>query len=200
MYNVGTFKFKKFIFLTGTVMSEDDIKDAVYWIHLESDDFTRLYLELHLTNRKIEEAKRRANTHSLQLQAIYVLNDWRRDNGNRASRWALIEALYTCDFVDAKQILEKKWNIRFPGNFNQCEHIGCKLNCKKFKYTYNLHSIHNASATSHSDVQYGENLWTIRHYVMRLTNLCSMQYYVIILNYESKPCEVNEDIFFAKNL
>ncbi len=33
-----------------------------------------------------------------------------------------------------------------------------------------FNSSKNLSATSHSDVQYVESLWTIRHYVMRPTN------------------------------
>ncbi len=35
--------------------------------------------------------------------------------------------------------------------------------------------LYNLSAKSHSDVQYTENLWSIHHYVMRLTELVDMR-------------------------
>ena len=73
-------------------------------------------MELHLENADIETAKRRADRNDVKLQAVEIFMFWRQRNGKRASRLALIEALYNCDLVEAKEILEDEWHFQFPGN------------------------------------------------------------------------------------
>ncbi|XP_072016999.1 uncharacterized protein [Amphiura filiformis] len=90
-------------------VSDDDIYNLASNAKLSRDQLRHLFQKLGLVETDIENAYRRADTRDFKLQAISVLQLWRQINGLRATRQAIIDALKSCGFIEAKEILEKKW-------------------------------------------------------------------------------------------
>ena len=86
-----------------------DIRDVIK--HLGPDELQKLFFELELTSQQIQKAKRSTDTHDVELQAMSVFELWRKDRGQHATHFAILDGLEECDNRDAKEELEKKWNI-----------------------------------------------------------------------------------------
>ncbi|XP_072016994.1 uncharacterized protein [Amphiura filiformis] len=97
----------------GYRVSDSDIYYLASDAKLSHDQLQRLFRELEIGETDIEHANLRAKTGDAKLQSIYVdmLIFWRKLN-RRATRETLIDALKRCDFIEAKENLEKKWKIQ----------------------------------------------------------------------------------------
>ncbi|XP_072027710.1 uncharacterized protein [Amphiura filiformis] len=94
------------------MVSDKDIIDVAYEADLAYNDLEKLYLVLEIKTADIDNAKRFDNTQDFKLQATRVLQHWRKTNGSKANRKAILDALQTCDLNEAKEILEEKWRLK----------------------------------------------------------------------------------------
>ncbi|XP_072022692.1 uncharacterized protein [Amphiura filiformis] len=91
-------------------VSEDDLNDVTSKAGLRRDELKHLFKELSIHETDIENAERIADTRDFKHQSNQVLQKWLQRNGERATRKTVIDALEGCRFVNAKEILEKRWS------------------------------------------------------------------------------------------
>ena len=92
-------------------VTNKNISDITNKTKLEHKDLRKLFTELDIDSNDVENAERTADTRDFKLQAQKVLRMWRENNGRRATRRRILDALEECNFIDAKETLEKKWGI-----------------------------------------------------------------------------------------
>ena len=96
-------------------METSDISDADIGVvinHLGPDDLHKLYYELALSKEKVQKCEQSAGTHDIDLQARSVLEFWRKDCKEAATRMAILNGLEQCGNAEIKDVLEEKWGIR----------------------------------------------------------------------------------------
>ncbi|XP_072015334.1 uncharacterized protein [Amphiura filiformis] len=98
------------------VLSRKDINNVADKAKLGRDQLKHLFIELDIPSSDIANAERRADTRDFKLQAIEVLQFWQQSNGEKATRNEIINALEECGFIEAKEILEKKWSLISQGD------------------------------------------------------------------------------------
>ena len=98
-------------------MSDQDIQDVANKAELTRPQLLNLYTALKVTESDIENQERIADTRDFKIQAQFVLRHWRQINGESATRKVLLEALQECGYIQAKQILEKKWEVTEEGRY-----------------------------------------------------------------------------------
>ena len=74
-----------------------------------------LFVVLRLPANEIENAKKLVDTKDFQLEAISVLQYWRKTKGRAASKQAIIKALEECQYIEAVDILCGKWGLASEG-------------------------------------------------------------------------------------
>ena len=70
---------------------------------------------LDLKADEIENAKQLEDTKSFKLQAVSVLQWWRKIKGSAATKQVLIEALAECQYAEAVGLLCEKWGLASGG-------------------------------------------------------------------------------------
>ena len=91
-------------------VTDRDIRDIAMNTDLLHKDLMKLFMELDMKQSDIENAERNADTTDVQLRAVHVLLDWRKHNGQSATRRKILEALRKCKLVVAKEMLEEIWS------------------------------------------------------------------------------------------
>ena len=95
------------IILVGIEISDRDLKTVIK--QLSRDDLQNLYIELELTAGTVQKAEYRANTTDVELKAMEVLREWRRDKGPQATKTAILDALTECNKIEVVEELTKIW-------------------------------------------------------------------------------------------
>ena len=90
--------------------SDDDLSDVIKL--LGPDDFQKLYDELQIHHRDVQKAEERSGTKDVDLKAKAVLRHWKTTQGRKASRQRILDALYRCGNIQAKENLIKIWGIK----------------------------------------------------------------------------------------
>ena len=88
-------------------VSDSDLFDVVK--PLGSDALKKLFIALGLQFCQISKAEKSAATDDVDLQALAVLSSWKKANGSKATRIAILHALERCENVEAKEDLEELW-------------------------------------------------------------------------------------------
>ncbi len=104
------------------VASDRDMLHVVRNLGLNNEQLNIFYVELGLTEAHIEAAKLKtadAGTHSIFLQGLDVLRLWRRVNGNKATRMALVKVLDACGYHEQLRMLQQEWDIILKGTVPQ---------------------------------------------------------------------------------
>ena len=96
-------------------ISGDDLSDVIEL--LGPDDFQKLFDALQIHHRDVQKAEERSGTKDVDLKAKAVLRHWKQTQGHNASRQHILDALYRCGNIQAKENLIKIWKIK--GNFLQ---------------------------------------------------------------------------------
>ena len=99
-------------------MSEKDIHDVTTKAKLLANDFEHLYLELRMSVTDIERIKHDARDEPSDIQAYKVLKEWLQQNGDRATRQVIIDALEKDKRNEAAGILRKQWKMTIKGTAN----------------------------------------------------------------------------------
>ena len=78
-------------------------------------DLMKLLTVLGIQECEIQELERDLAANDEDLRAMGVFQTWRKANGSRATRIAILDALRRCNNVEAEEELAEKW--REKGNF-----------------------------------------------------------------------------------
>ncbi|XP_072048939.1 uncharacterized protein [Amphiura filiformis] len=109
---------------SSNVVTDSDFGDVIKL--LGPDDLQKIFCELDLTSQQIEKAERSAGTHDVELTAKSVFQFWRKERGQQATHFAILEGLESCENLEAKEELEEKWNIKDIASISQSDISGEK--------------------------------------------------------------------------
>ncbi len=100
-----------FLLIFTDVVSDSDFTEVIQLVGVE--DRYDLYQALNnISDHDVETAELNAYPRSVDFKARAVLYKWRLQNGDKATRQALLDGLEKCGNVEAKEILEDIWNGR----------------------------------------------------------------------------------------
>ena len=99
-------------------VSDTNIRDVTANANLTPSDLDALFLELGMSQVDIENTRYNLRHEAVDIQANGVLQEWRRRNGNGATRQALITALNACRRTEAVEILQNRWRMTNNGISN----------------------------------------------------------------------------------
>ncbi|XP_072049912.1 uncharacterized protein [Amphiura filiformis] len=109
---------------SSNVVTDSDFGDVTKL--LGPDDLQKLFCELDLTSQQIEKAERSAGTRDVELTAKSVFQFWRKERGQQATHFAILDGLEACENLEAKEELEEKWNTTVIASISQSDISGEK--------------------------------------------------------------------------
>ncbi|XP_072049786.1 probable serine/threonine-protein kinase pats1 [Amphiura filiformis] len=104
---------------SSNVITDSDFGDVICL--LRPDDLQKLYFKLGLTSQQIEKAERSTGSHDVELGAMSVFQSWRKERGQHATHIAILDGLEACENLEAKEVLEEKWNIKAIASISQSD-------------------------------------------------------------------------------